>query len=156
MKLKKQVNGEQGFSLIETAIALVTLSICLAYAMPLFLYAKINNSKSEIRTGALIVAQRTFDRVRARSIESLPDNDGKNSPSANNPESIPANINSVSAPEKLVTFAMGRQYQTTVTYCEDKTTIPAICSRKYRGFKIEVNYNGQQVYNLNGTFTDFE
>ena len=52
--LVKPQPSEQGFSLIETVIALTTLGICLAYAMPLFLYAKVNNSKSEIRTGAVI------------------------------------------------------------------------------------------------------
>lgn len=157
VKLKKQARVEQGFSLIETAIALVTLSICLAYAMPLFLYAKINNSKSEIRTGALIVAQRTFDRIRSSSIDSLPINDGKNAGSTDNtnPVLTPKYLTSpISPKDKLLTFAMGRQYQTNVIYCENKTA--ANCSSNYRTFKIEVNYNGNKVYDLQGTFTDFQ
>jgi prepilin-type N-terminal cleavage/methylation domain-containing protein len=153
---RKKLESSQGFSLIETVIALTTLGICLAYAMPLFLYAKINNSKSEIRTGALIVSQRVFDNIRSKSISGLPSNDGKNSPSANNPVSQPVNMTTPTAEEMLLTKAMGRQYQTTVTYCGDFNTDPAVCSNKYRKFKVEVSYNGSKVYDLEGTFTEFE
>jgi prepilin-type N-terminal cleavage/methylation domain-containing protein len=190
--LHKKDKLEQGFSLIETVIALVTLGICFAYAMPLFLYAKINNSKSEIRTGALIVSQRVFDNIRSQKTSDLPFNDGaaRESTSQNtdgkNPFlrptdavlladpnlSLPAN-----APLKLLTYAMGRQYQTKVTYCAGlgQPAIPAVtgppvvaaiaavagtdptaCSTKYRKFKVEVNYNGSKVYDLEGTYTEFE
>jgi prepilin-type N-terminal cleavage/methylation domain-containing protein len=163
MKLKlyktKVVNqtkaSEQGFSLLETMIALTTLGICLAYAMPLFLYAKINNSKSQIRTGALIVAQRTFDNVRQQSMTSLPSNDGLASPIATNPVLLPADVTTPSAAEKLLTNAMGRQYQTKITYCENYTTTNPVCGTNYREFKVEVSYNGSTVYDLQGTYTDF-
>ncbi|WP_310425984.1 type II secretion system protein [Chamaesiphon sp. VAR_48_metabat_135_sub] len=168
---QKAVESSQGFSLIETVIALTTLGICLAYAMPLFLYAKINNSKSEIRTGALIVSQRVFDNIRSKSITGLPSNDGQNAPSAINPVSTPANMTTPTNEEMLLTKAMGRQYQTTVTYCQGLDTTPAqvgppaipaipadptVCSNKYRKFKVEVSYNGSKVYDLEGTFTEFE
>jgi type II secretory pathway pseudopilin PulG len=153
---KSSCNSIEGFSLIESAIALVTLAICLAYAMPLFLYAKINNTKSEIRTGALIVAQREFDNVRSQSIVTLPNNDGKNSPNSTNPISVPANLSSITSAEKLRTYAMGRQYQTTVTYCEDVSTLdPTACNNEYRKFKVEVTYNGTKIYDLEGTYTSF-
>jgi prepilin-type N-terminal cleavage/methylation domain-containing protein len=164
--------SEQGFSLIETVIALVTLGVCLAYAMPLFLYAKINNSKSEIRTGALIVSQRVFDNIRSKPIDTLPSNDGVASPSPGvNPVSVPINIASPLASEKIITYAMGRQYQTTVTYCQGLAGTPAVvgppaipatpadptvCTAQYRKFKVEVNYNGSKVYDLEGTYTEFE
>ncbi len=151
---------DKGFSLLESAIALVTLAVCLAYAMPMFLYAKINNSKSEIRTGALIVAQRVFDNIRAQSITGLPSNDGKNSASSTNPEKKPTDAQ-VAAPttipesDKLTTYAMGRQYQTIVTYCEDVNTDTTVCNNQYRKFKVEVKYNGTKVYDLEGTYTSF-
>lgn len=150
---------EQGFSLIETVIALTTLGICLAYAMPLFLYAKINNAKSEIRTGALIVSQRVFDDIRSKSFTNIPLTDGKarDPDSGNiNPVIQPVNINNPTEPEKLLTKAMGRQYQTKVIYCEDYTTDTTVCSTKYRKFKVEVSYNGNKVYDLEGTYTEFE
>ncbi len=158
---QKILESKQGFSLIETVIALTTLGICLAYAMPLFLYAKINNSKSDIRTGALIVAQRTFDKIRSRPIADMPDNDGVASPSTGtnpNPVSQPVDINAPTDAEQLLTKAMGRQYQTKVIYCEGKgtTVIDAtICSSKHRKFKVEVSYRGSKVYDLEGTYTAF-
>jgi type II secretory pathway pseudopilin PulG len=152
------LKSTQGFSLLETVIALTTLGICLAYAMPLFLYAKINNSKSDIRTGALIVAQRVFDDIRSKPITSTspPINDGLNSADSNNPVYKPVSITTPTDAEKLVTRAMGRQYQTKVTYCEGKDSDASICSAKYRKFKVEVSYNGAKVYDLEGTYTAFE
>lgn len=172
---------EQGFSLVETVIALTTLGVCLAYAMPLFLYAKINNSKSDIRTGALIVSQRVFDNIRSKPISSAPNTNGKTrDPDPNdvgnstawktglnvdgtNPVVIPANIdlenppNNIPPQEKLLTYAMGRQYRTKVTYCgKDATDLAEVCSNKYRKFKVEVSYRGAKVYDLEGTYTEFE
>lgn len=178
--LLKHQSSDQGFSLIETVIALTTLGVCLAYAMPLFLYAKINNSKSEIRTGALIVSQRVFDNIRSRSIANAPLNDGRvrdPDPATNwitqrgtqwitagntggtNPVVQPANMTTptdITPAEKLFTYAMGRQYRTKVTYCQDYDTDPSVCSANYRKFKVEVSYNGSKVYDLEGTYTEFQ
>jgi type II secretory pathway pseudopilin PulG len=173
--LVKPQLSEQGFSLIETVIALTTLGVCLAYAMPLFLYAKINNSKSEIRTGALIVSQRVFDNIRSKSFDSMPLTDGKardpdpnntgnltwktgTNADASNPVVQPADITpaNITDQEKLLTKAMGRQYRTKVIYCEDYNTDTTVCSSKYRKFKVEVSYNGAKVYDLEGTYTDFQ
>jgi prepilin-type N-terminal cleavage/methylation domain-containing protein len=157
LKHRNKIGAEQGFSLIETVIALTTLGVCLAYAMPLFLYAKINNAKSEIRTGALIVSQRVFDDIRSKSIASMPINDGVGSPSAGvNPVLQPVDINAPTPQERLLTKAMGRQYQTKVIYCEGLNGDSTICSPKYRKFKVEVSYNGNKVYDLEGTYTEFE
>ena len=151
---------EHGFSLIETVIALTTLGVCLAYAMPLFLYAKINNSKSEIRTGALIVSQRVFDNIRSKPISNAPQTDGKNSPSATNPVLIPVDINAPTPAEELLIKSMGRKYRIKVTYCEDYNTDSTVCSSKYRKFKVEIYHNGtnneNKVYDLEGTYTEFE
>ena len=164
--LAKPQSSEQGFSLVETMIALTTLGVCLAYAMPLFLYAKINNSKSEIRTGALIVSQRVFDNIRSKSFKSMPQSDGANTNAAiaaagtnpavpKNPQTIPDPINPTDA-EKLITKAMGRQYQTKVIYCEGLTSDATICTDKYRKFKVEVSFNGSKVYDLEGNYTEFQ
>ncbi|WP_373539029.1 type II secretion system protein [Chamaesiphon sp.] len=147
---------DRGFSLLETAIALTTLGICLAYAMPLFLYAKINNSKSDIQTGALIVAQRVFDNVRSQSITNLPSNDGYASPLATNPVSKPIDVANPTPQEELLTKAMGRQYKTTITYCEGNSVTNPVCGAQYRQFRVQVSYNGTNVYDLQGTYTEFD
>jgi prepilin-type N-terminal cleavage/methylation domain-containing protein len=170
-RVKAQSNhSEQGFSLIETMIALTTLGICLAYAMPLFLYAKINNSKSEVRTGALIVSQRVFDKIRSKPFSELPLTDGeaRERTSTNIDLTNPAALN-----DPLVTKAMGRQYEAKVTYCGGLTGSPAVpplpavpvtpavpadptvCNTTNRKFKVEVSFNGSKVYDLEGTYTDF-
>jgi type II secretory pathway pseudopilin PulG len=183
-------SNERGFSLLETTVALTTLGVCLAYAMPLFLYAKINNSKSDIRTGALIVSQRVFDNIRSRPLVAatlplvntpLPNNDGRaretlsnagtawrsgGNTDGSNPVVQPANMTvpkliadggTIEPKEKLLTYAMGRQYRTKVTFCEFlDTTDPTACSNKYRKFKVEVFYNGSKVYDLQGNYTEFE
>ena len=176
--IKKGNSTEQGFSLVETMIALTTLGVCLAYAMPLFLYAKINNSKSEIRTGALIVSQRVFDNIRSKSMILAPDTNGQTrdpdptnvgnatawktgtNADGTNPVVQPADNTSqstITPQEKLLTYAMGRQYRTKVVYCgKDATDATKVCDTKYRKFKVEVSYNGSKVYDLEGTFTEFE
>jgi prepilin-type N-terminal cleavage/methylation domain-containing protein len=202
--------SEQGFSLIETMIALTTLGVCLAYAMPLFLYAKINNSKSDIRTGALIVSQRIFDNIRSRPMSSMPITDGFNNDNLTscsftntagagrintsngnqvdltgcvtatasatvtpNPVLTPSSVatiasNTVPDPEKLLTYAMGRQYLASVTFCQGIAATPAsvvgsaiaadptVCTDKYRKFKVEIRYNGSKVYDLEGNYTEFK
>lgn len=141
--VKRSANLESGFSLLETAVALTTLAICLAYAMPLFLYAKINNSKSEIRTGALIVSQRVFDDIRSRQIRDLPQNPLL-------PE-IKTRTSNGNADRPIIT-AMGREYESKVTYCQ----VPADCGAKYRKFKLEVSHNGSKVYDLEANYTELE
>jgi type II secretory pathway pseudopilin PulG len=180
-------DADEGFSLIETAIALTTLGVCLAYAMPLFLYAKINNAKSEIRTGALIVSQRIFDDIRSKPFtgtNAMPLTDGatrdpatdsnrwitdpsdawttasaNNNPTViteRNPLVVPVNINSMTDSEKLLTFAMGRQYRTKVTYCSGVTADNKVCTANSRKFKVEVSFNGSKVYDLEGNYTEFK
>jgi prepilin-type N-terminal cleavage/methylation domain-containing protein len=144
---KPKASEQAGFTLLETMIALTTLGICTAYAMPLFLYAKINNSRSEIRTGALIVAQRVFDNVRSQPIASLPTNDGVTAETTLNPLVLPITAN---------TTAMGRPYQATITYCQNNSTaVPPICGTNYRQFQVQVSYRGTNVYDLQGTYTQF-
>jgi type II secretory pathway pseudopilin PulG len=183
IKCTKSHQNKEGFSLIETSIALVTLAVCLAYAMPLFLYAKINNSKSEVRTGALIVAQRTFDNIRSRSLSTLPTTDGLTNPNltgctnalpglpditgcvnaatAPNPVLLPEIIGAPTAAEEQLTRAMGRQYQTKITYCQGLNGTPpdpTACSTNSRRFKVEVfkDDGKTKVYDLEGTYTKFD
>lgn len=134
-------NQPQGFSLIETAVALTTLGVCMAYALPLFLYSKISNSKNEVRTGALIVAQRTFDIIRSKSIPSLPEN-GSQKLVGTAPNGLDPNPNQV--------IAMGKTYDPTIYYCEKE------CGPSFRSFRVEVKYKGEKVYELEGNYTDFK
>jgi type II secretory pathway pseudopilin PulG len=179
-------NADLGFSLIETAIALTTLGVCLAYAMPLFLYAKINNAKSEIRTGALIVSQRVFDDIRSKPFigtNAMPLTDGTTrdpasesntwitdpsdawttaSTSNKPPNAIDRNpvVFPVIMPSTKdpanLAFAMGRQYRYKVTYCPGVDADNTVCTTNSRKFKVEVSFNGSKVYDLEGNYTNFQ
>jgi Tfp pilus assembly protein PilV len=60
----------RGFTLIETCIALVLLMIILSGVAPLCVYAIKYNSAAAIRAGALTVAQRKLEQLRATSFTS--------------------------------------------------------------------------------------
>lgn len=152
LKAKKH----DGFSLIEVVIAMITMGICLAYAMPLILYSKINNNKSEMRAGALVVSQKIFDDIRGRTFGST---------------KIPlvdTTITNTSTPVALPldqTKALGRTYNVAVRYCETGTTASPSneCTADYRKFKITVrdttgdqNSDKSIVYEMEAAFTSFK
>lgn len=60
---KQQAN--HGFTLLETCIALVLFLIVLAGIVPLCVYAMKYNSAAAIRAGAITVAQRKLEQLRA-------------------------------------------------------------------------------------------
>jgi Tfp pilus assembly protein PilV len=61
---KSQAANEQGFTLIETAIALVVMMVIALASAALFAYAVNNNSASYDRTMAIAVAQQHLERLR--------------------------------------------------------------------------------------------
>ncbi len=61
---------ESGFTLIETCIALVMLTIIVCGVLPLGVYALKYNSAAAIRAGALMAAQRKLEQLRAGSFTS--------------------------------------------------------------------------------------
>lgn len=60
---RQQANG--GFTLLETCIALVLFLIVLTGIVPLCVYAMKYNSAAAIRAGAITVAQRKLEQLRA-------------------------------------------------------------------------------------------
>jgi prepilin-type N-terminal cleavage/methylation domain-containing protein len=151
-KLKNK-SKNSGFSLIEVTVALVTMGLCLAYALPLILYSKINNSKSEMRTGALMVSQRIFDDIRGKTFGSIPSTD--------------TSITNTSTPTALPveqTQSLGHNYNVEVRYCEPTTATPPVneCTDSYRKFKITIRDTvGDQtsdnsiIYQTEAAFTSF-
>jgi len=64
------VKNQDGFTLIETVIALLLMTIIFVGVCPLFVYATRYNSAAAIRAGALAVAQRKLEQLRATSFDS--------------------------------------------------------------------------------------
>lgn len=67
MEIKDQKNG---FTLIETCIAMVMLMIVVCGVLPLGVYAIKYNSAAAIRAGAVMAAQRKLEQLRASSFTS--------------------------------------------------------------------------------------
>jgi Tfp pilus assembly protein PilV len=61
---KSRADNEQGFTLIETSIALVVMMVVALAAAALFSFAVNNNSASYDRTMAIAVAQQRLERLR--------------------------------------------------------------------------------------------
>jgi Tfp pilus assembly protein PilV len=62
--------GQDGFTLIETTIALVLMMIVSVGLAPLFVYATRYNSTAAIRAGALAIAQIKLEQLRATPFDS--------------------------------------------------------------------------------------
>ena len=70
MKKQTKQQANRGFSLLETCIALLLFLIVLTGMVPLCVYAMKYNSAAAIRAGAITVAQRKLEQLRADSFTS--------------------------------------------------------------------------------------
>jgi prepilin-type N-terminal cleavage/methylation domain-containing protein len=158
----KATRKDEGFSLIEVVAALVIMGICLAYAMPVILFSKINNNKSEVRTGALMVSQKIFDDIRGRNFSEIPQTD-RTVTNTTGAVAVPAGFSPAlpALPPIPVehTKALGREYNVAVRYCQ----VASECTEGYKTFKVTVRDKvGDQsstqsiVYEMEAAFTDFK
>ena len=65
MKTDTKRKEDRGFTLIETCVAMVLLMIVLTGVIPLCVYAIKYNSAAAIRAGAVTIAQRKLEQLRA-------------------------------------------------------------------------------------------
>jgi Tfp pilus assembly protein PilV len=70
MESKTFSTEQQGFTLVETSIALVLMMIVFIGIAPLLVYAVRYNSAAAIRAGALAIAQTKLEQVRATAFSS--------------------------------------------------------------------------------------
>jgi Tfp pilus assembly protein PilV len=151
-KYKKNRSGssEQGFSILEAAIALTTLGVTLAYAMPLFLYSKMNNSKSEVRTGAMMVAQRILDKTRGTPFTTIP--------TSGTVDLVEETTSSPPTGSNLINLkAMDKDYTAKIYHC--RIVAPATtseCTDNYKVVDVEIKRNGSTIYEMSAGFTDFK
>jgi Tfp pilus assembly protein PilV len=67
MQMKIQKRNEQGFTLVETAIALVVMMVVALSMSSLFVYSLQNNVSGNDRALAMAVAQRQLEQLRSVS-----------------------------------------------------------------------------------------
>jgi type II secretory pathway pseudopilin PulG len=173
MKKTNKILTAEGFSLIEATIALTTLGITLAYAMPLFLYSKLNNIKSEVRTGALMVSQQIFDDLRGLPFKNIPGIEKASDPEEPiNPLSPPrytiigtdgvvASVGTANTIPKNSYTVANRSYTAKIFYCETAATVANECdgdknTANYKKFRVEIkDIRDQTVYEMEAGFTNF-
>lgn len=68
---RKSIKDEQGFSLIETSVALVVMMVVGLGAASLFMYALGSNTTARDRELSMAVAQQQMERLRTTSFENL-------------------------------------------------------------------------------------
>ena len=148
-KKNKRGSANQGFGILEASIALTTLGVTLAYAMPLFLYSKMNNSKSEIRTGGMMVAQRILDKTRGTPFADICPTGTVvlSSSAATDTCQSGATLGSIRADLS----AMDRDYTARTFHCETASD----CSTNYKTIRVEVKQNGATIYEMSAGFTNF-
>lgn len=129
MIIKNSLQTEQGFSLVEVLAALTILTITLGFAAPIFIGQRVNNLNSEIRTGAVAASQQVLDRLRRTD-----------------PSGLPSTGSTTETPT-----VMGYTYQARIYYCETSS----YCDTTTRQLRVEVNYNGKTVYNVETVYTQF-
>ncbi|CAN5350712.1 MAG: type IV pilus modification PilV family protein [Pyrinomonadaceae bacterium] len=80
-------NGQQGFTLIETAIAMIVMMVAGLAAASLFAYSVYNNSGASERALAMAVAQAQIEQLRTVSFDEASLNDTGGTPAPTTIES---------------------------------------------------------------------
>jgi Tfp pilus assembly protein PilV len=101
-------HGEQGFTLMETAISLVIMLVVGLGAASLFFYSATRNTSARDRQLSMVVAQQQMEKLRAVSFDNL----------------STAVTNAGGSP-KTVTSA-GRSYRVTTTIVDTTATLKTI------------------------------
>lgn len=131
---------QQGFTLIESLVAMVMFLGALAGIVPIFMTYRIGAIRNQIKTGAIAVAQDRLDEIRNTPWDQLPTGTGQNQSS----EPIEA---------------MGKEYSVTTTYCPTGpvgSTLINRCDTSAKAVRIEVSYDNQEIIEIETIYTDLE
>ena len=127
-------SGTWGFGILEAVLAVALLSIALAAIVPVFVSYASTNGETEIRTGAVKVAERLLDDLRQRDFGTWGD--------------FKTDVEA----QKIDTGL--RTYDATITWNTGALTLGnAVDTRHVR---VEVFFNDRQYYAIETVFTDFE
>lgn len=121
--------NSKGYTLVEVLVAMSILAIATAAATPAFVRQLHANTQSEIRAGAIAVAQDTLDALRSGSIQTLPSS-GTDGP--------------FDADGGKRTYQVQREYCAISAYCPSNNT---------RHIKVHVSYHGTTVFTAETVLT---
>jgi prepilin-type N-terminal cleavage/methylation domain-containing protein len=121
---------QEGFSLIESLVALAILAIVMGSLIPGFVYYSRTNTGMETRMEAVAAAQQVLDERRTV-----------------NPASMPSSGSTT----RNVTIG-NRTFTTRIRYCLQSS----YCGANTRHITVEVEYNGSQVYRTQTVYTQLK
>ena len=135
-----------GVSLIEVLVAIAILAIVLVAVVPAFVYYLQTNTKTEVRTQAVALAQEALEHLRLLDPSYLPSS-GAYPPFADY-SSPPPTCNA--APTACQVTRRGRTYTVRVVFCPGGS---GLCGPHARHVRVEVDQGGKEIYAVETVFT---
>lgn len=120
-------SSQQGFTLLEVLVSMLIFLIVSASMATSFVSHLKRNNDTEVRSGAVTVAQLRLDALR------LVD-----------PPTLPSSGSEVTTEE-----SGGRTFNIETSYCED----PTYCTTNSRSIIVRVSYAGSQVFQTETVYT---
>jgi prepilin-type N-terminal cleavage/methylation domain-containing protein len=135
---KSLLGNQQGFTLLETLVAMLVLLAALAGVVPLFMTYRLSIINNEEETGAIYISEQLMDQIRQVDASTMP--------TGGSYTALPSGV-SIEEVDHL-----GKTYNPTITYCQNST----FCDTNSRHILIEVNRNGDEIYEVETVYTKFE
>jgi prepilin-type N-terminal cleavage/methylation domain-containing protein len=120
--------SSRGFTLVEALLSMAILGILAAAMVPAFLTQVQSNTRSEMRTSAILAAQQIMEDLRLED-----------------PGTLPAS--GASAPQQVV--AGSQTFEVVTRYC----VFEAYCDAATRHLVVEVFQDGRRVYDAETVYT---
>lgn len=137
MTIPKNRRTDEGLTLVETLAALAIFLIVAGFMIPLFAKQNLDTIDNEIKTGAVAASQQILDRLRQIDTATLPNS---------------GTFTTFPSGDSLSSVVMNKTYSATVSYCPTTPTDP-YCGDNARHIKVQVNYNGQNIYTVATVYT---
>lgn len=122
--LTQKKSKNQGFTLVETVVAMVLFAAIIGGLAPLMMVSRTFALQSSNRIGAIAVAQEIMDSLRQGDVSNMP--------LSGTTTTLPAGNSIANLPYK------GKIYSATVTYCE----VSSHCDATTRHLKVSVYQDG--------------
>lgn len=133
----------RGFTLVETAVALVVLAAMLSTFLPLFGTYRAATIRSDIRLGALAVTQRVMDELRHADVRNLP--------TSGTFENLPPAPDGTGESTSSMVYK-GKTYRVAITYCDPKRD----CTVNARRIRVRtyLRNNPDPLFQLETVYTE--
>ena len=134
--------------LIEVLVAIAILAIVLVAVVPAFVYYLQTNTKTEVRTQAVTLAQEALEHLRLLDPSTLPTN-GSYPPFSDYSKTKSCD-EKPSEDEYCQVARNGRTYTVRIIFCPEGSSL---CGPHARHVRVEVDQGGKEIYAVETVFT---